>query len=121
MATELNANPRDLDLYARRQPTLSAHLERVRTWSVWGNWWLSCWPGRGSDGRSFGGVADYCLHDPRMPGEAHHPESAECTPIGPNDLLIAAQALALGLTVVTANIDEFSRVPGLGVENWLSE
>ena len=28
-------------------------------------------------GRSFGGVADYCLHDPRMQGEAHHPESAE--------------------------------------------
>ena len=28
-------------------------------------------------GRSFGGVADYCLHDPRMPREAHHPESAE--------------------------------------------
>ena len=30
-----------------------------------------------SPGRSFGGVADYCLHDPRIPGEAHHPESAE--------------------------------------------
>ena len=30
VATDLNANPRDLDLYARRQPTLSAHLERVR-------------------------------------------------------------------------------------------
>ena len=30
-----------------------------------------------SPGRSFGGVAGYCLHDPRMPGEAHHPESAE--------------------------------------------
>ena len=29
-----------------------------------------------SPGRSFGGVADYCLHDPRMPGEVHHPESA---------------------------------------------
>ena len=38
-----------------------------------------------------------------------------------NDLWIAAQALGLGLTVVTANVDEFSRVPGLGVENWLSE
>lgn len=38
-----------------------------------------------------------------------------------NDLLIAAQALALGLTVVTVNVDEFCRVPGLGVENWLSE
>ena len=43
------------------------------------------------------------------------------TSIGPNDLLIAAQALALDLTVVTANVQEFSRVPGLGVENWLSE
>ncbi|MDM8565660.1 type II toxin-antitoxin system VapC family toxin [Candidatus Halobeggiatoa sp. HSG11] len=41
------------------------------------------------------------------------------TPIGPNDLLIAAHALTLNLTVVTANIREFSRVPNLKVENWL--
>jgi len=41
------------------------------------------------------------------------------TPIGPNDLLIAAQARALGLTLVTGNVREFSRVPGLLVENWL--
>ena len=41
------------------------------------------------------------------------------TPIGPNDMLIAAQALALGLTVVTDNEREFSGVPGLSVENWL--
>ena len=40
------------------------------------------------------------------------------TPIGPNDLLIAAQALALDLTVVTANEREFARVPGLRIENW---
>ena len=40
-------------------------------------------------------------------------------PIGPNDLLIAAQALSLDLTVVTANVREFSRVAGLRVENWL--
>ncbi len=39
--------------------------------------------------------------------------------IGANDLLIAAQALALGLILVTANVDEFSRVHGLIVENWL--
>lgn len=39
--------------------------------------------------------------------------------IGPNDLFIAAHALALDLTLVTANIREFSRVPGLRVENWL--
>ncbi len=43
----------------------------------------------------------------------------EGTPIGPNDMLIAAHALALGLVVVTANVGEFSRVPGLALENWL--
>lgn len=41
------------------------------------------------------------------------------TPIGSNDLLIASQASALGLTVITGNIKEFSRIPDLAVENWL--
>lgn len=40
-------------------------------------------------------------------------------PIGPNDLLIAAHALALQCTLVTANEREFVRVPGLAVVNWL--
>ena len=40
-------------------------------------------------------------------------------PIGANGLLIAAQALALGYTVVTDNEKEFSRVKQLHVENWL--
>jgi tRNA(fMet)-specific endonuclease VapC len=40
-------------------------------------------------------------------------------PIGANDLLIAAQALALGYTVVTDNEREFSRVGNLLLENWL--
>ena len=48
-----------------------------------------------------------------------HRLAREGTIIGPNDLLIAAHALAAGLTVVTANVGEFSRVPGLKVENWL--
>jgi tRNA(fMet)-specific endonuclease VapC len=39
-------------------------------------------------------------------------------PIGPNDLLIASTARAHGLTLVTHNISEFSRVPGLSVEDW---
>jgi tRNA(fMet)-specific endonuclease VapC len=38
--------------------------------------------------------------------------------IGANDLLIAAHARFLGLTLVTNNLREFSRVPGLKVENW---
>ena len=41
-------------------------------------------------------------------------------PIGSNDLLIAAHAYATGATVVTANIDEFKRIRGLNVENWLA-
>ena len=41
------------------------------------------------------------------------------TPIGANDLFIAAHALALDLTLITDNIREFSRVPNLRVENWL--
>lgn len=41
------------------------------------------------------------------------------TPIGGNDLLIAAHAKALGATIVTANTQEFKRVSGVKVENWL--
>jgi tRNA(fMet)-specific endonuclease VapC len=40
------------------------------------------------------------------------------TPIGPNDLLIAAISLASGLILVTHNTTEFSRVPGLSLEDW---
>jgi tRNA(fMet)-specific endonuclease VapC len=42
-------------------------------------------------------------------------------PIGANDLLIAAQAVALGYTLVTDNEREFTRVQGLACENWLRE
>lgn len=42
------------------------------------------------------------------------------TSIRANDYLIAAHALSLSLILVTDNADEFSRVPGLTVENWLS-
>ena len=38
--------------------------------------------------------------------------------IGPNDLLIAAIAVASGLTLVTHNTGEFSRVAGLPLEDW---
>jgi tRNA(fMet)-specific endonuclease VapC len=45
---------------------------------------------------------------------------ADGKPIGPNDLMIAAHAFALGAVLVTANIHEFSRIPELKVENWLA-
>ena len=44
--------------------------------------------------------------------------AAAGTMIGPNDLWLAATGLAHGLTMVTANVREFTRVPGLRVEAW---
>ena len=57
------------------------------------------------------------------PADAHYAQIRAAleqagTPIGANDLLIAAHAIALDATLVTANEREFSRVPGLRVENW---
>jgi tRNA(fMet)-specific endonuclease VapC len=40
------------------------------------------------------------------------------TPIGPNDTMIAAIARSRGVTLVTNNVGEFSRVPGLVIEDW---
>lgn len=45
----------------------------------------------------------------------------EGQPIGAMDLLIAAQAVSMGVILVTNNEREFSRVPGLIVENWARE
>ena len=51
-------------------------------------------------------------------GEIRHHLEKQGTPIGGNDLLIAAHALSLGLCVVTQNVREFERVSGLNVEKW---
>lgn len=51
-------------------------------------------------------------------GELRH--ALRHQPIGERDLLIASIALAHGLTVVTANVREFRRVPGLTVDDWSS-
>jgi len=58
------------------------------------------------------------------PADAHYARirtelEATGKPIGPNDLLIAAHACATGTVLVTDNVKEFSRVPGLQIENWL--
>lgn len=41
------------------------------------------------------------------------------TPIGPYDIQIAAQGVSREITVITHNIGEFSRVPGLSLEDWI--
>ncbi len=40
-------------------------------------------------------------------------------PVGPYDLMIAGHARAMGLILVTNNLQEFERVPGLRLENWV--
>ncbi|MBN8726532.1 MAG: PIN domain-containing protein [Xanthomonadales bacterium] len=72
-------------------------------------------------------ILDHLTVVPLEPPAEHHYAAIRSaleragTPIRPNDLLIAAHALALGATVVTANLREFGRVPGLVVDNWLQE
>ena len=52
--------------------------------------------------------------------DIRHQLEAAGNVIGPNDLKIAAICRATGLTLVTSNTAEFSRVPGLRIEDWTS-
>lgn len=61
---------------------------------------------------------DFTLHDAFLAGEIRVKLEAKGTPIGPYDTLIAGQALARDLTLVTRNTREFERVAGLRVEDW---
>jgi len=61
---------------------------------------------------------DFTAEDARIAGEIRATLQRNGTPIGPYDTLIAGQALARDLTLVTRNIREFERIEGLRVENW---
>jgi len=63
-------------------------------------------------------VLDFSLDDARVAAEIRARLRARGTPIGPYDVLIAGQALARGMTLITRNVREFARVEGLAVENW---
>lgn len=63
-------------------------------------------------------IVDFDGDDARKAGEIPAQLAARGNPIGPYDVLIAGQALARALTLVTCNTSEFQRVPGLIVEDW---
>ena len=63
-------------------------------------------------------VVPFQEEDAAVAGELRAALEAAGTPIGPYDLLIAAQALRLGATLVTANTSEFARVQGLDHQDW---
>jgi tRNA(fMet)-specific endonuclease VapC len=66
-------------------------------------------------------VAPFDEEDAAAAGDLRATLEAAGTPIGPYDLLIAAQALRGGATLVTANVSEFARVPGLVWQDWTAE
>jgi tRNA(fMet)-specific endonuclease VapC len=63
-------------------------------------------------------IAAFESEDSRHAGDIRAGLAKLGTPIGPYDLLIAAQARRRGATLVTANRREFERVPGLMVTDW---
>jgi tRNA(fMet)-specific endonuclease VapC len=63
-------------------------------------------------------VSPFGEDDAQTAGDLRATLEAAGTPIGPYDLLIAAQALRTGTTLVTANVSEFARVPGLDWQDW---
>jgi tRNA(fMet)-specific endonuclease VapC len=63
-------------------------------------------------------ILDFDREDARVAGEIRAELKRRGTPIGPYDTLIAGQAKARGLTLVTNNTGEFSRIAGLRIEDW---
>lgn len=63
-------------------------------------------------------LLDHDAEDARAAGEIRAELARRGTPIGPYDVLIAGQARARGLTLVTNNTGEFARVDGLTLEDW---
>ena len=63
-------------------------------------------------------VLEFDQDDARQAGQIRAHLAAKGSPIGPYDVLIAGQAKARKLTLVTHNTTEFTRVPGLNVEDW---
>jgi tRNA(fMet)-specific endonuclease VapC len=70
-----------------------------------------------------GGIAvdAFSEEDAMTAGELRATLEAAGTPIGPFDLLIAAQALRSDATLVTANVSEFARDPGLRCQDWTAK
>jgi tRNA(fMet)-specific endonuclease VapC len=94
----------ELEYGAAKRPDLPALSERVRKLRA-----------------LIGTEANYTCNDARFYGfvRAYLARlEPNAQPIGPYDLMLAAQALRLGATLITNNTSEFARVPGLTVEDW---
>jgi tRNA(fMet)-specific endonuclease VapC len=66
------------------------------------------------------GVLSFDEEDARVAGELRRVLDRRGAPIGPYDLLIAAQTLRRSAVLVTSNVREFGRVDGLTLQDWAS-
>ena len=64
-------------------------------------------------------IVPFDATDAMIAGQIREYLEQEGNPIGPYDLQIASQAIARKMTVVTHNVDEFRRVPGIVLEDWV--
>ncbi len=85
---------------------------------------IAVWPGRSRNAAAVGAfLSAIAVLDFPDAAAAHYADiraglRRRGMPIGADDLFIAAHARCLELTLVTNNVREFSRVPGLHIENW---
>ena len=63
-------------------------------------------------------VIEFDKEDARQAGEIRALLASKGTPVGPYDVLIAGQAIARGMILITHNTEEFGRVPRLQLEDW---
>lgn len=124
-------------IYIRRErpPLVRARMARQSPGSLgmslvtWGELWCgACKSQHGDVAREKLAVLAQIIVVLPMPAEvAEHYGAIRAaletagTPIGNNDLWIAAHARSAGLCLVTNNVREFTRVPGLSLENWAQE
>jgi tRNA(fMet)-specific endonuclease VapC len=120
-------NGRPLEVKRRFEDALNAGGKLfVSTVSSFELWYGAEWSGRPQFNRDrlhhffHGGVKElpFDEEDARRAGEVRAALERVGTPIGGFDTLIAGQALARGLVLITHNVGEFARVPGLRVEDW---
>jgi hypothetical protein len=113
LSVPIGLDEAEKDVQVTVEPSTPATPMTREQWCAWVDSMAGTWQGdfqRPPQGEYDAAAEEY--------GKARAHLAALGTPIGPNDLLIAAIALAHGLTVVTHNTAEFSRVRGLSIEDW---
>lgn len=116
----LNETSPALEARARRHPATEMALPAVAAFELY----YGAFKGRLSNrnlelvDRIALEILPFDADDARMAGAIRSELEAAGEPIGPYDLLIAGQARARGLALVTANTREFARVEGLLLEDW---